>query len=84
MTSDTIDPYIFSTDTLPSDPRFLPPLTNGRLGWRVFETVMHMSGVYNGERGTCHRADIPCPLEVTMKTEEEGEHTYTLDTHTGI
>uniref|UniRef100_A0A3Q4HDF7 Protein-glucosylgalactosylhydroxylysine glucosidase n=1 Tax=Neolamprologus brichardi TaxID=32507 RepID=A0A3Q4HDF7_NEOBR len=28
------DPYIFTTDTLPSDLRFLPPLANGHLGWR--------------------------------------------------
>ncbi|KAI4903123.1 hypothetical protein NFI96_015696 [Prochilodus magdalenae] len=82
--SDPIDPYIFSTDTLPSDPRFLPPLANGRLGWRVFSRIMHMGGIYNGEKGACHRADIPCPLAVTMRTEEEGKHSYTLDTHTGI
>uniref|UniRef100_A0A8B9GM55 Protein-glucosylgalactosylhydroxylysine glucosidase n=1 Tax=Astyanax mexicanus TaxID=7994 RepID=A0A8B9GM55_ASTMX len=84
MASSPIDPYVFSSDTLPTDLRFLPPLANGRLGWRVFWTVMHMGGVYNGEKGACHRADIPCPLSVKMRTEEEGNHTYTLDTHTGI
>ncbi|XP_076847033.1 protein-glucosylgalactosylhydroxylysine glucosidase [Brachyhypopomus gauderio] len=84
MASNSSDPYIFSSDTLPSDPRFLPPLANGQLGWRVFEKTMHMGGVYNGEGGACHRADIPCPLAVWMSTEEEGKHTYILDTHTGI
>lgn len=84
MTSDP-DPYIFSTDTLPADRRFLPPLANGLLGWRVYSNTMHMGGVYNGEAGRCHRADVPCPLAVEVGTEEEEpiQHAYTLDTHTG-
>ncbi|KAI5100317.1 protein-glucosylgalactosylhydroxylysine glucosidase, partial [Silurus meridionalis] len=77
------DPYIFSTRSLPSDHRFLPPLTNGTLGWRVFGKMMHKGGVYNGKAGACHRADIPCPLAVRMKV-ENGKHMYTLDAHTGI
>lgn len=77
------DPYIFSTDTLPTDRRFLPPLANGLLGWRVYNNIMHMGAVYNGEGGRCHRADIPCPLAVEVETEEPAQHTYTLDTHTG-
>ncbi|KAM3869958.1 protein-glucosylgalactosylhydroxylysine glucosidase [Diretmus argenteus] len=78
------DPYVFTTDTLPPDRRFLPPLANGLLGWRVYSHVMHMGGVYNGEGGDCHRADVPCPLAVTVDVEEPAQHTYTLDTHTGI
>ncbi|KAM9854097.1 protein-glucosylgalactosylhydroxylysine glucosidase [Aulostomus maculatus] len=78
------DPYIFSTDTLPSDVRFLPPLANGLLGWRVYNKIMHMGGVYNGEGGRCHRADVPCPLAVTVETKEPSEDSYNLDTHTGI
>ncbi|KAK0142100.1 Protein-glucosylgalactosylhydroxylysine glucosidase [Merluccius polli] len=81
------DPYIFTSDTLPPDPRFLPPLANGLLGWRVYSEVMHMGSVYNGEGGDCHRADVPCPLSVTMEMEGmEGpvQQTYSLDTHTGI
>ncbi|XP_059190614.1 protein-glucosylgalactosylhydroxylysine glucosidase [Centropristis striata] len=78
------DPYIFSTDTLPSDRRFLPPLANGLLGWRVYNNIMHMGGVYNGELGRCHRADVPCPLAVTVETDEPAQHTYSLNTHTGI
>ncbi|XP_026168346.1 LOW QUALITY PROTEIN: protein-glucosylgalactosylhydroxylysine glucosidase [Mastacembelus armatus] len=83
MTSEP-DPYIFSTDILPSDLRFLPPLANGLLGWRVYNNIMHMGGVYNGEGGTCHRADVPCPLAVKVETEEPAQNTYSLDTHTGI
>lgn len=83
MNPDSADPYIFSTHSLPGDQRFLPPLTNGTLGWRVFGEIMHKGGVYNGEVGACHRADIPCPLAVRMKV-GEGKHTYTLDAHTGI
>ncbi|XP_019132727.2 protein-glucosylgalactosylhydroxylysine glucosidase isoform X1 [Larimichthys crocea] len=78
------DPYIFTTDTLPSDHRFLPPLANGLLGWRVYNSIMHMGGVYNGEGGRCHRADVPCPLAVKVETEEPAQHTYGLDTHTGV
>lgn len=77
------DPYIFSTDTLPADLRFLPPLANGLLGWRVYNKIMHMGGVYNGEGGQCHRADVPCPLAVEVEMEEAARHTYSLDTHTG-
>uniref|UniRef100_A0A4W4F750 Protein-glucosylgalactosylhydroxylysine glucosidase n=1 Tax=Electrophorus electricus TaxID=8005 RepID=A0A4W4F750_ELEEL len=85
MASNFADPYIFSSDTLPSDPRFLPPLANGQLGWRVFEKIMHMGGVYNGEGGACHRADIPCPLAVWMMFDKvsplflfEGIFTHTI------
>ena len=77
------DPYIFTTDTLPRDPRFLPPLANGLLGWRVYHNIMHMGSVYNGEGGDCHRADIPCPLSVTMEMEEPVQQSYSLNTHTG-
>ncbi|XP_053175127.1 protein-glucosylgalactosylhydroxylysine glucosidase [Scomber japonicus] len=78
------DPYIFSSDTLPSDIRFLPPLANGLLGWRVYNNTMHMGGVYNGEGGQCHRADIPCPLAVKVETAEAAKHCYSLDTNTGV
>ena len=77
------DPYIFSCDALPTDLRFLPPLTNGLLGWKVYNSIMHMGGLYNGEGGQCHRADVPCPLAVEVGMEEATKHTYTLDTHTG-
>lgn len=83
MNLDAADPYIFSTHSLPSDHRFLPPLTNGTLGWRVFGKIMHKGGVYNGEVGACHRADIPCPLAIRMKV-KEGKHMYSLDAHAGI
>ncbi|XP_037624479.1 protein-glucosylgalactosylhydroxylysine glucosidase [Sebastes umbrosus] len=78
------DPYIFSTDALPNDRRFLPPVANGLLGWRVYNRTMHMGGVYNGEGGHCHRADVPCPLAVKIETDEPAKHAYSLDTHTGI
>lgn len=80
----TSDPYLFSTDTLPDDRRFLPPLANGLLGWRVYSDIMHVGGIYNGEGGKCHRADVPCPLAVELELGEEPvQHTYTLDAHSG-
>lgn len=84
MATPSPDPYIFTTDTVPRDRRFLPPLANGLLGWRVYDKIMHMGGVYNGEAGDCHRADVPCPLAVKMETKESSNNTYTLDTHTGV
>lgn len=81
--SQDLDPYIFTSNSLPSDPRFLPPLANGLLGWRVYNNIMHMGGVYNGEGGHCHRADVPCPLAVKVETEDPAQHSYTLDAHTG-
>lgn len=78
------DPYVFSTDTLPNDIRFLPPLANGLLGWRVYNSIMHMGGVYNGEGGHCHRADLPCPLAVKLERRAAVRDSYNLDTHTGI
>ncbi|KAF4094827.1 protein-glucosylgalactosylhydroxylysine glucosidase-like [Onychostoma macrolepis] len=84
MTSDPVDPYIFTSDTLPSDPRYMPPLINGLLGWKVFDPIMHMDRVYSGEGAPSHRANIPCPLAVQMKTAEVGQHTYKLDMHTGV
>lgn len=84
MADKSLDPYVFCTDTLPSDVRFLPPLANGLLGWKVYSNIMHMGSVYNGEGGRCHRADIPCPLAVKMDTVDPGRHSYCLDTHTGV
>lgn len=80
----TSDPYLFSTDALPADRRFLPPLANGLLGWRVYSDIMHVGSVYNGEGGKCHRADVPCPLAVELELGVESvQHTYTLDAHSG-
>uniref|UniRef100_A0A8C5FN89 Protein-glucosylgalactosylhydroxylysine glucosidase n=1 Tax=Gadus morhua TaxID=8049 RepID=A0A8C5FN89_GADMO len=78
------DPYIFTSNTLPRDSRFLPPLANGLLGWRVYHSIMHMGSVYNGEGGDCHRADVPCPLSVTMEMEDPVQQSYSLNTHTGV
>lgn len=82
--SDDLDPFIFTCDTLPTDLRFLPPLANGLLGWQVYNNIMHMGGVYNGEGGRCHRADVPCPLAVKVEMEDPAKQSYSLDTHTGI
>ncbi|TRY97056.1 hypothetical protein DNTS_001462 [Danionella cerebrum] len=76
--------YIFTSDSLPADPRYMPPLANGLLGFRVFDPVMHMGGVYNGEGGACHRANIPCPLAVQMKTPQNGKHLYELNMRQGM
>ncbi|XP_041075163.1 protein-glucosylgalactosylhydroxylysine glucosidase [Polyodon spathula] len=81
------DPYHFSSDTLPSDPRFMATVANGFVGTRVFGDVMHVGGVYSGGVGVCHRADVPSPLAVRVRldrTESSGlRQRYTLDTRAG-
>ncbi|MFT7806964.1 acid trehalase-like protein 1 isoform X1 [Arapaima gigas] len=84
MTAMTPDLHVFTSDWLPSDERFLPTLANGLLGWRVFSSVMHVGGVYNGQAGQCHRADVPCPLVARIHVGKPGTHTYSLDTHSGV
>uniref|UniRef100_A0A6I8RFB3 Protein-glucosylgalactosylhydroxylysine glucosidase n=1 Tax=Xenopus tropicalis TaxID=8364 RepID=A0A6I8RFB3_XENTR len=53
--------WIFSSSSLPSDPRLMATLANGYLGTRVYGDVFHVNGVYNGAGGNCHRAEIPSP-----------------------
>jgi trehalose/maltose hydrolase-like predicted phosphorylase len=37
----------------------LPTLSNGHLGFVIYSDAVLMNGLYNGERGTSHRARIP-------------------------
>lgn len=79
------DPAVFSSDTLPTDLRFMATLANGYLGTRIYSDVIHMNGVYNGEGGNCCRADIPSTVNVrlTVPDESTAKKTYTLNTRTG-
>lgn len=45
--------------SLPSDPNWMPILSNGHIGVQVMSHNVYMNGVYNGERGLSHRARIP-------------------------
>ncbi|XP_040607719.1 protein-glucosylgalactosylhydroxylysine glucosidase isoform X3 [Mesocricetus auratus] len=80
------DPTIFSTHSLPSDPRFWATVTNSYLGTRVYHDTIHVNGVYNGTGGHTHRAILPSPLNVQLEvpagTERLAE-TFALDTNTG-
>ncbi|XP_069037660.1 protein-glucosylgalactosylhydroxylysine glucosidase isoform X2 [Lepisosteus oculatus] len=82
------DPYVFTADSLPSDPRFLATVANGYLGTRAFGSVLHVGGIYNGLAGACHRADVPSPLAVQLELPQAGtgppRHSYTLDTRRGV
>ncbi|GCB72772.1 hypothetical protein scyTo_0002183, partial [Scyliorhinus torazame] len=80
------DPAIFSSDTLPSDLRFMATVANGYLGTRVYGDVMHINGVYNGENGDSCRADVPSTVNVrvTVPGESSLKETYTLNTRTGM
>ncbi|XP_043825648.1 protein-glucosylgalactosylhydroxylysine glucosidase [Dromiciops gliroides] len=81
------DPTVFTTRSLPEDPRLLATVTNSYLGTQVYHGVLHVSGVYNGAGGDSHRADLPSPLNVRLVAPAcpglSTEETFTLDTNTG-
>ncbi|XP_068800617.1 protein-glucosylgalactosylhydroxylysine glucosidase isoform X4 [Struthio camelus] len=79
------DPAVFTSASLPSDPRLLATVTNAYLGTRVYRDVLHVNGVYNGAVGDTHRADVPSPVNVRMTkpSTDKLTETFTLDTRTG-
>ncbi|KAM6360406.1 protein-glucosylgalactosylhydroxylysine glucosidase [Alca torda] len=79
------DPAVFTSASLPSDPRLLATVTNAYLGTRVYRDVLHVNGVYNGAVGDTHRADVPSPVNVRMRVPGAGSlaETFTLNTRTG-
>uniref|UniRef100_H3BDF9 Protein-glucosylgalactosylhydroxylysine glucosidase n=1 Tax=Latimeria chalumnae TaxID=7897 RepID=H3BDF9_LATCH len=79
------DPAVFTSDRLPSDPRFLATVANGYLGTRMYGDVLHVNGVYNGSAKECHRADVPSTINVklNMPNEKSFKQTFTLNTRTG-
>ncbi|XP_007885623.2 protein-glucosylgalactosylhydroxylysine glucosidase isoform X1 [Callorhinchus milii] len=80
-----VDPALFVSDTLPADRRFMATVGNGYLGTRVYDKVMHVNGVYNGEAGECHRADVPSPAGAELNVAGAGaeDTSFTLNTRTG-
>ncbi|XP_060694448.1 protein-glucosylgalactosylhydroxylysine glucosidase isoform X2 [Hemiscyllium ocellatum] len=80
------DPAVFSSDTLPSDLRFMATVANGYLGTRVFGDVMHINGIYNGANGDSCRADVPSTVNarLTIPDERTFKETYTLNTRIGV
>lgn len=79
------DPAVFTSTSLPSDPRLLATVTNAYLGTRVYRDILHVNGVYNGAVGDTHRADIPSPVNVRMTVPgaDSLAETFTLNTRTG-
>ncbi|NXY00489.1 PGGHG glucosidase, partial [Centropus bengalensis] len=79
------DPTVFTSTSLPSDPRLLATVTNAYLGTRVYRDILHVNGVYNGAVGDTHRADVPSPINVRMAVPgvDSLAETFTLDTQTG-
>ncbi|XP_069757998.1 protein-glucosylgalactosylhydroxylysine glucosidase isoform X4 [Narcine bancroftii] len=79
------DPAVFSSDTLPSDLRFMATVGNGYIGTRIYANVMHINGVYNGEREDCCRADVPSTVNVRLIITDDStaKKTFTLNTRTG-
>ncbi|XP_063294843.1 protein-glucosylgalactosylhydroxylysine glucosidase isoform X1 [Pelobates fuscus] len=85
MSQVTNDPWTFSTNSLPSDPRLMTTVANGYLGTRIFGDVLHVNGLYNGAVGDCHRADVPSPLSVRLcaTKEEIVDESFSLSIKTG-
>ncbi|XP_069480190.1 protein-glucosylgalactosylhydroxylysine glucosidase isoform X2 [Ambystoma mexicanum] len=85
MSDSAEDPRIFTSSTLPSDPRYLATVANGYLGTRIYGDVLHVSGVYNGAVPDCHRAILPSPVNVKMSVagEELLADSFSLNTQTG-
>ncbi|KFO26378.1 protein-glucosylgalactosylhydroxylysine glucosidase isoform X2 [Fukomys damarensis] len=81
------DPTVFISHSLPRDPRLWATVTNAYLGTRVYHNTLHVSGVYNGARGSTHRAVLPSPLNVRLEapagTGAQLTETFALDTNTG-
>ncbi|NXS99837.1 PGGHG glucosidase, partial [Jacana jacana] len=79
------DPAVFTSSSLPSDPRLLPTVTNAYLGTRVYRDILHVNGVYNGAVGVTHRADVPSPISVRMTVPgvDKPAETFTLNSRTG-
>lgn len=85
MADGTEDPAVFTSASLPSDPRLLATVTNAYLGTRVYRDILHVNGVYNGAVGDTHRADVPSPVNVRMAVPgaDSLAETFTLNTRTG-
>ncbi|NXK71642.1 PGGHG glucosidase, partial [Amazona guildingii] len=85
MADGSEDPAVFSSSSLPADPRLLATVTNAYLGTRVYRDTLHVSGVYSGAAGDTHRADVPSPANVRMAMPGAGglDETFALDTRTG-
>lgn len=79
------DPAVFTSTSLPLDPRLLATVTNAYLGTRVYRDILHVNGVYNGAVGNTHRADIPSPVNVRMTVPgvDSPAETFILNTRTG-
>lgn len=79
------DPRVFTSPSLPSDPRHSATVANGYLGTRIYGDVLHVNGIYNGAVPDCHRAIIPSPVNVRMNvaTEELLTDSFSLSTQTG-
>ncbi|KAM4617573.1 protein-glucosylgalactosylhydroxylysine glucosidase [Discoglossus pictus] len=79
------DPWTFTTNSLPSDPRLMATVANGYLGTRVYGDILHVNGVYNGPVGDCHRANVPSPLNVQLcpAKEEVVSENFSLNIKTG-
>lgn len=73
-------PSIYS---LPKDPKFLPTLSNGHVGFSLFSQSVHMNAFYNGHGGLSHRARIPNFSNIQLSGCGTGECKYTFNTRHG-
>ncbi|XP_074653505.1 protein-glucosylgalactosylhydroxylysine glucosidase-like [Tubulanus polymorphus] len=79
--------YIFSSTSLPKNPRFMPNVGNGHIGTVVGGNAIFMNGVYNGRLGESHRARIPSMLAINITyihPPKPYQKFYSLNTAQGI
>lgn len=85
---DTMSSTVFTTDTLPKDPRLMATIGNGYIATRVFSDAVFVSGVYNGRRREpSHRARIPSTAAIRWSLAESQDAvktTYSLDVARGV
>jgi hypothetical protein len=53
---DVLKPHFYS---LPADPRLMPTLSNGHVGFTTFSDSVYTNALYSGRGGLSHRARIP-------------------------
>nr|XP_006815497.1 PREDICTED: acid trehalase-like protein 1-like [Saccoglossus kowalevskii] len=75
------DPYIFLSDKLPTNNKYMATIGNGFLATVVYGDTVYMNGVYNGFYDHSHRARIPSTgaIQFSLDGKYNGNENYALD-----
>lgn len=77
---------IFTTGTMPDDPRLFPTVGNGHIATAVYSDTIYMNGFYNGYAYESHRARIPSPCAIKIRdvSEKVIQNEYALNLEQGV